>query len=132
MINIDNLFENENKLKNLKMKAYEAILNRISILIKKRSQLKQTDLFYDIPALINGFNLPINKEECALFIIKKLLTMNFQVKYIKYKSKGIIRIYVSWGKYLKEYMYNTEKSRDNNLKLKSYFNNLNKKLLQDH
>jgi hypothetical protein len=132
MINVDSLFENENKLKNLKMKAYEAILNRISILIKKRSELKQTDLFYDIPALINGFNLPINKEECALFIIKKLLNMNFQVKYIKYKSKGIIRLYISWGNFLKEYMYNTEKTRDNNRKLKNYFTNLNKKLLQDN
>lgn len=129
--NIDSLFEQQNKLKILKIKSYETILNIIILRIKKYSSLKQTSFLYDIPSIINSSNLLINKHECALFIIKKLINMKFSVKMIRYKKTGIVRLYISWNDFLKSYVYNTQDNEHNNKKIKNHYNKLNKQLLND-
>jgi hypothetical protein len=131
MINIDTLYENQHRIQNMKIESYEKVLNRITTLIKRRNLMKQYELLYEIPVHVTGSNLFIDKEACGLFITKKLINLKFNVKMLKYKKTGTVRLYISWKTHMKEYLFNKRMADDNNKKVKSYFSKLNNQLLND-
>ena len=99
-VNIDELFEKNQRRDQKQLSIFNKILNRIHNRIKITARNKQIDkhIWFTIPEYI--FGEPIyDKTDCIAYVITKLETNGFFIKYMHPNT-----IFVSWEKWVPSYV----------------------------
>ena len=99
-VNIDDLFEKNQRRDQKQLSIFNKILNRIHTRIKITSRNKRIDkhIWFTIPEYI--FGEPIyDKADCIAYIITKLEVNGFFIKYMHPNT-----IFVSWDKWVPSYV----------------------------
>lgn len=98
-LNLDDLYKQQKISQDHKLKIYQKILNRIHNKIKHTSRMRNNNKFciYVIPEFILGIpRYDINT--CTMYIIEKLTTNGFQIKYTHPNL-----LWISWQHYIPHY-----------------------------
>jgi len=98
-LNLDELYKQQKISEDHKLKIYQKILNRIHNKIKHTSRMRNNSKFcvYVIPEFILGIpRYDINT--CTMYIIEKLTTNGFQIKYTHPNL-----LWISWQHYIPHY-----------------------------
>jgi hypothetical protein len=99
-INIDELYEKQQRRDLRQVSIFNKILNRIHHRIKVTSRNKKTDkhVWFNIPEYI--FGEPVyNKSDCIAYIIAKLESNKFYIRYIHPNT-----LFVSWANWVPSYV----------------------------
>ena len=106
-INIDDLYDKQQQRDVRQITIFNKILNRIHKRIKAtgKSKMKDQFIWFTIPEYI--FGEPVyNKAECIAYIISKLETNKFHIRYVHPNT-----LYVSWANWVPSYVRNEYKKR---------------------
>ena len=98
-VNIDELYERNQRRDQRQLSVFNKILNRINRRIQTTSQMKRNDkyIWYDVPAFI--FGEPIyDQTDCIAYVVTKLAENGF---YIKYINPG--KLFISWENWVPSY-----------------------------
>jgi hypothetical protein len=99
-VNIDDLYERNQRRDQRQLSVFNKILNRINRRITTTSRMKQNDkyIWYNVPAFIFGEPL-YDQTDCIAFVVTKLADNGF---YIKYINPGTL--FISWENWVPTYM----------------------------
>lgn len=99
-VNIDDLYERNQRRDQRQLSVFNKILNRINKRITTTSQMKRNDkyIWYNVPAFIFGEPL-YDQTDCIAYVVTKLSENGF---YIKYVNPGTL--FVSWENWVPSYM----------------------------
>lgn len=98
-VNIDELYERNQRRDQRQLSVFNKILNRINKRIQTTSQMKRNDkyIWYDVPAFI--FGEPIyDQTDCIAYVVTKLADNGFFIKYI---NPG--KLFISWENWVPSY-----------------------------
>ena len=98
-VNIDDLYERNQRRDQRQLSVFNKILNRINKRIHTTSQMKRNDkyIWYDVPTFI--FGEPIyDQTDCIAYVVTKLAENGF---YIKYVNPG--KLFISWENWVPSY-----------------------------
>lgn len=98
-VNIDDLYERNQRRDQRQVSVFNKILNRINKRIHTTSQMKRNDkyIWYDVPTFI--FGEPIyDQTDCIAYVVTKLADNGF---YIKYVNPG--KLFISWENWVPSY-----------------------------
>jgi hypothetical protein len=144
MIEIHKLFEKESKKKDLRLKAYNKVLNKVTNRIKFSTRSGKTEVIYEMPKII--FGMPSYKPNvCGIYIGTELKKNGFDIIYPFRGSP--IHIFISWKKYKNQIVnktkpiehFNKREKRNvrllkdkNSSSVKRHFKNLNNKIINEY
>ncbi len=106
-INIDDLYEKQQKRDLKQVSIFNKILNRIYTRIEVTGKTKKNDrhVWFTVPEYI--FGEPVyNKGDCIAYIMAKLEENGFQVNYMHPNT-----LFVSWGNWVPSYVRNEIKKK---------------------
>ena len=106
-VDIDELYEKQQKRDLRQLSIFNKILNRIHkrIRVTGRSKLKEQYIWFTIPEYIFGEPC-YDKAECIAYIIAKLEANKFHIRYVHPNT-----IFVSWSNWVPSYVRNEYKKK---------------------
>lgn len=98
-ISLDQLYDRKREVDQFRLKIYQKILARIHNKIKHTSRIKVNEpyIFYIVPEFILGVPR-YDVKHCTIYIIDKLETNGFQIKYTHPNM-----LFISWNHYIPSY-----------------------------
>jgi hypothetical protein len=99
-VNIDDLYERNQRRDQRQLSVFNKILNRINKRITTTSQMKRNDkyIWYNVPAFIFGEPL-YDQSDCIAYVVTKLAENGFHIKYV---NPGTL--FISWENWVPSYM----------------------------